>query len=188
MSNISAAGTYIPPLFIYKGVNVLDRLLSGLSVSPGTVAGFTDTGYMHENIFRMYIEHFNKSIPPFRLVLLILDGHASHINLISINYCHDNRILLYVLPLIQFIFFNLLKYLLKNLNLNMIKLLTILDLLITKELLQNILLHKFLVKLFLKLTLLQQLEMLILQLGFGLGILMQLIQTTWHLHYQLKKS
>ena len=39
---ISAAGTYIPLLLIYKGVNVLDRLLSGLSVPPGTVAGFTD--------------------------------------------------------------------------------------------------------------------------------------------------
>src|SRR5260364_403877 len=89
---------------------------------------------------------------------------------------------------IQHIFFNLLRYLLKNLNLNMIKLLTIIDLLITKKLLQSILLHKFLVKLFLKLILLQQLEMLILQLGFGLGILMQLIQTAWHLHYQLKKK
>ena len=85
-------------MLIYKGVNVLDRLLSGLSVPSGTVAGFTDTGYMHENIFRMYIEHFNKSIPPFRPVLLMLDGHASHIDLISINYCYDNGILLYVLP------------------------------------------------------------------------------------------
>ena len=85
-------------MLIYKGVNVLDGLLSGLSVLPGTVAGFTDTGYMHENIFRMYIEHFNKSIPPFRPVLLMLDGHASHIDLISINYCYDNGILLYVLP------------------------------------------------------------------------------------------
>lgn len=95
---ISGAGTYIPPLLIYKGVNVLEGLLSGSSVPPGTVAGFTDTGYMHENIFRMYIEHFNKSIPPARPVLLMLDGHASHIDLISINYCHDNNILLYVLP------------------------------------------------------------------------------------------
>jgi hypothetical protein len=95
---ISAAGTYIPPLIIYKGVNVVEGLLSGLSVPPGTVAAFTNTGYMHEDIFRMYIEHFNQSIPPVRPVLLMLDGHSSHIDLISINFCRNNNILLYVLP------------------------------------------------------------------------------------------
>ena len=143
---------------------------------------------MHENIFKMYIEHFNKSIPPFRLALLMLDGHASYIDLISINYCCDNGILLYVLPSNTTHILQPSEIPFKKLKLEYDKLLTILDLLITKELLQNILLHKFLVKLFLKLTLLQQLEMLILQLGFGLRILMQLIQTAWHLHYQLKKS
>jgi len=95
---ISAAGTYIPPLLIYKGVKVIEGLLSGPSVPSGTVAAFTNTGYMHENIFRMYIEHFNQSIPPSRPVLLMLDGHSSHIDLVSINFCRDNNILLYVLP------------------------------------------------------------------------------------------
>jgi DDE superfamily endonuclease len=95
---ISAAGTYILPLLIYKGVNVIEGLLSGTSVPSGTVAGFTNTGYMHENIFGMFIEHFNHSIPPARPVLLMLDGATSHIDLISINYCRNNGILLYVLP------------------------------------------------------------------------------------------
>ncbi|CAG8835093.1 13928_t:CDS:1, partial [Cetraspora pellucida] len=92
---ISAAGTYIPPLLIYKGVNVIEGLLTGASVPPGTVAAFTDTGYMHEDIFRMYIEHFNNSIPPARPVLLMLDGATSHIDLTSIKYCQDKNILLY---------------------------------------------------------------------------------------------
>lgn len=95
---ISAAGTFIPPLLIYKGVNVLEGLLSGTSVPSGTVAGFTNTGYMHENIFRMFIEHFARSIPSMRPVLLMLDGHASHIDLLSIKFCQENGILLYVLP------------------------------------------------------------------------------------------
>jgi len=95
---ISAAGTYIPPLFIYKGVKVIEDLLSGSSVPPGTVAAFTKTGYMHETIFKMYIEHFNRSIPPARPVLLMLDGHSSHIDLVSIDFCRNNNILLYVLP------------------------------------------------------------------------------------------
>jgi hypothetical protein len=95
---ISAARTYSLPLLIYKGINVIGGLLSGPSVPSGTVAGFTKTGYMHENLFRMYIEHFARSIPPVRPVLLMLDGHSSHIDLISINFCRDNDILLYVLP------------------------------------------------------------------------------------------
>lgn len=95
---ISAAGAFIPPLLIYKGSNVRQDLLSGASVPSGTVAAFTDTGYMHESVFRMYIEHFIKSIPPQRPAMLMLDGHACHIDLISINLCRDNDILLYVLP------------------------------------------------------------------------------------------
>jgi DDE superfamily endonuclease len=95
---ISAAGMFIPPLLVYKGSRVIEGLLSGESVPSGTVAAFTDTGYMHENIFRMYIEHFSRSIPPARPVMLMLDGHASHIDLVSINFCRDNDILLYVLP------------------------------------------------------------------------------------------
>jgi hypothetical protein len=95
---ISAAGTFIPPLIIYKGIKVIEGLLSGPAVPSGTVAAFTNTGYMHEDIFQMYIEHFNRSIPPIRPVLLMLDGHSSHINLVSINFCQDNNILLYVLP------------------------------------------------------------------------------------------
>lgn len=95
---ISAAGTFIPPLLIYKGVNFIEGMLDGATVPSGTVAAFTDTGYMHENIFYMYIEHFNRKIPADRPVLLILDGHSSHINLVSIRFCHIHNILLYVLP------------------------------------------------------------------------------------------
>jgi len=95
---ISAAGTFIPPLLIYKGVNFIEGMLSGATVPSGTVAAFSDSGYMQENIFQMYIEHFNRKIPADRPVLLILDGHSSHISLASIKFCRDHEIHLYILP------------------------------------------------------------------------------------------
>jgi len=93
---LSAAGTYIPPLIIYKGSRAIPGLLEG--APAGTVMGFTESGYMRENLFQKYIEHFCRSIPPTRPVMLMLDGHKSHINYASIDFCHKNGILLYALP------------------------------------------------------------------------------------------
>ncbi|CAG8622265.1 3393_t:CDS:1, partial [Paraglomus occultum] len=93
---ISAAGSYIPPLIIYKGVRTIPGLLE--SAPPGTVMGFTNTGYMREELFRMYLRHFINSIPPSRPVLLMLDGHKSHISYTIVDYCRNNGILLYALP------------------------------------------------------------------------------------------
>lgn len=95
-STISAAGTYIPPLIIYKGKMVSEGILEG--APAGTVCAFTDTGYMQESIFRQYIEHFIKSVPSARPLLLMLDGCGSHIDLISIESCVKNNVLLYALP------------------------------------------------------------------------------------------
>ncbi|CAG8493577.1 21804_t:CDS:2 [Cetraspora pellucida] len=93
---ISAAGTYIPPLIIYKGKRMIPGLLD--SAPAGSVMGFTEMGYMRESLFRKYIEHFNTSIPLAHPVLLIMDGHKSHVNYTSVNFCSENNILLYTLP------------------------------------------------------------------------------------------
>ncbi|CAG8817472.1 7203_t:CDS:2 [Cetraspora pellucida] len=72
---ISAAGSYIPPLVIYKGVHTIPDLLQG--APPGAVMSFTDTRYMF---------------------LLMLDGHKSHISYMCIDFCYQNGIFLYALP------------------------------------------------------------------------------------------
>ncbi|CAG8575454.1 16325_t:CDS:2, partial [Cetraspora pellucida] len=93
---ILAADDYILPLIIYKGIHAISGLLNG--ASSDMVIGFTNSGYMCEELFQMYIKHFISSISPCYSVLLMLNGHSSHINYMSINFCHENGILLYVLP------------------------------------------------------------------------------------------
>ncbi|CAG8787566.1 17228_t:CDS:2, partial [Cetraspora pellucida] len=78
-----------------SGKRVIPGLLNGAPV--GSVMGFTETGYMRESLFQKYIEHFVSSIPPAHSVLLILNGHKSHINYPSVNYCYEHNILLYAL-------------------------------------------------------------------------------------------
>ncbi|CAG8665218.1 3446_t:CDS:2 [Cetraspora pellucida] len=63
-----------------------------------SVMGFTESGYMKEHLYKIYLKHFINSIPPIRLVLLMLNGHTSYINYLYVNFCHENEILLYVLP------------------------------------------------------------------------------------------
>src|SRR6185437_1435897 len=65
---------------------------------PGTGMGFTSTGYMREDLGQMYLGHFIKSIPPIRPVLLMLNGHKSHISYMVVDFCCNNSILLYALP------------------------------------------------------------------------------------------
>ncbi|CAG8522669.1 3063_t:CDS:2 [Cetraspora pellucida] len=93
---ISAAGDYIPPLIIYKDICTISGLLAG--APSGSVIGFTDSGYMREDLFQMYIEHFISLILSARPVLLMLDGHKSHVNYTSVKFCYDNEVLLYALP------------------------------------------------------------------------------------------
>lgn len=95
-TTISASGAYIPPLIIYKGSRVVANLLKG--APAGSAMAFTENGYMVIDIFRQFIEHFIKSIPPARPVLLMMDGHGSHIDLKSIEQCQKNKIILYALP------------------------------------------------------------------------------------------
>ena len=79
---------------------MLPELLKGASVgADGTVS---DTGYSNGAIFTNYLKnHFLKyvqsrdsSVP----ILLLYDGHLSHVSLTLIEWARENNIILFVLP------------------------------------------------------------------------------------------
>ena len=65
----------------------------------GAYLGRSESGWMDSELFYGWLsEHFARSIPPARPVVLLLDGHSSHINLEAAKFAVKNGILLYCLP------------------------------------------------------------------------------------------
>jgi len=96
----SAIGTTIPPYYVFAGKRLLPELLK--DAAPGTDASMSDSGWSNTDIFRKFIiEHFIKYIlhrEPGQHVLLILDGHKSHIAVDIIEWAKQNNIVIFVLP------------------------------------------------------------------------------------------
>ena len=78
LSCVSASGFVLPPCIVYpRKRNVPDNLREG--AVPGTLFSHSENGWINSDIYLEWFEFFIKSIPPTRPVVLIQDGHASHI-------------------------------------------------------------------------------------------------------------
>ena len=70
--------------------------------SPGAAGAMSETGWSNAELFRKYLqEHFVKFIPvrePEQHLLLILDGHKSHISLDLLEWAKERKIILFILP------------------------------------------------------------------------------------------
>ena len=77
----------IPPMMIYSHKHMTDKLKSG--AAPGTCS---DNGWINQQLYLQWFEFFVTSIPPPCSVLLIEEGHASHISLEVIKLAQENDI------------------------------------------------------------------------------------------------
>ncbi|KAJ4440994.1 hypothetical protein ANN_10843 [Periplaneta americana] len=75
----SAAGHYIPPLIIFPRIRIKDELLDG--APPGTITQCHPSGWMQADIFLQWMKHFiqHSAATKESPVLLLLDGHATHV-------------------------------------------------------------------------------------------------------------
>ena len=94
---INAAGQSIPPMHIFPGQRFhYNPLQDGVN---GAYMGRSESGWMDSGLFCGWLSgHFTPSIPPARPVVLLLDGHSSHINLEAAKFARENGILLYCFP------------------------------------------------------------------------------------------
>lgn len=94
----NALGEKMPPLIIYKGKNSWDTWTSP-DAYPGTTYAATSKGWMESHVFEKY---FIKSFLPFvgdqRPILLIYDGHATHLGLNIIEVARKAGITILKLP------------------------------------------------------------------------------------------
>ncbi|XP_071500310.1 uncharacterized protein [Diadema antillarum] len=100
LCTISADGKFLPPTLIFPGQRFRDNPLEG--GPEHTFLGRSKNGRMDGEIFHEFIE---KSFVPFlnrhsvhRPVLLLVDGHRSHLTLEVADLCHKHKIILYCLP------------------------------------------------------------------------------------------
>ena len=94
---VSAAGYCIPPMVVWDRKHLSDELIDG--EVPGTFYGFSDNGWMDQELFDGWLcNHFLRYAPPTRPVLLLLDGHSSHYSPCSIRTAANEQIIIFALP------------------------------------------------------------------------------------------
>lgn len=95
---MSAAGQYVPPMFVFKRM----RMKEGLSKNGpvGSIYHCSKSGWMTEELFPEWLKHFRNFVKatPDDPVMLVLDNHTSHSTLQSYNYCRANGIIMVSLP------------------------------------------------------------------------------------------
>ena len=94
----NAAGEYLPPYVIYKAKNIYSSWLTG--GPPGTVYNVTASGWMEDYVFESWL--IDKFIPAvqskMKPVVLIFDGHNSHLTYKSVVAAKEAEIIIICLP------------------------------------------------------------------------------------------
>lgn len=92
MCAMSAAGNFIPPMFIIAR----QRMTPFLEKDGPAGALYTNSknGWINEDLFVTWLKHFAAFAKPPQEspVLLILDNHSSHISLQAFNFCKETTL------------------------------------------------------------------------------------------------
>ena len=97
----NALGNALPPFFVFKGKRYNPELMKG--ATTGAEGVMSESGWSNSDIFKQYLQdHF---LPYVRTqasssepILLIFDGHASHVSPSLIEWANNHNIILFVLP------------------------------------------------------------------------------------------
>lgn len=95
---MSAAGQYIPPMFIFPRKRMSPNLTKG--GPPNAIYHCSDNGWITEELFIVWLHHFILHAKPTKEdpVLLVMDNHKTHTTLAAYNLCKENGIIVVTLP------------------------------------------------------------------------------------------
>ncbi|CAC5358555.1 unnamed protein product [Mytilus coruscus] len=95
---MSATAHYLPTMFVFPGERFRYNLLEGFTEA---VLGRTKTGWMDSELFYTWVrDHFISAIQDRKVkrpVILLVDGHTSHISLETAQLCKSENVILYCL-------------------------------------------------------------------------------------------
>ena len=95
----NALGNHIPPYFCFRGNRMSQEYLEG--TIPGSDGTVTGSGWSNTIVFENYIKnHLLKyvQVSPTSPLLILYDGHKSHINPSLISWAKQKNIVLFVFP------------------------------------------------------------------------------------------
>ena len=93
---VNAAGRALDPLIIFQGKN-MQSTWKPKHVLPNTMYGISDNGWMTSIIFVQWFEKFCKEVTE-RPLLLILDGHITHVSIPLLATAIDDDVHILKLP------------------------------------------------------------------------------------------
>lgn len=94
---ISASGSYLPPFVIYKSMNLYSTWTK--NGPEGAAYGCTKSGWMEDTVFESWFKIFTKHVENLQKpILLLFDGHASHLTYATVKHAIDNEIIIICLP------------------------------------------------------------------------------------------
>lgn len=93
---VNASGKVLPPLIIFQGSNLWSSW-KGTKDLPGTYYAVSEKGWMTTSIFNEYFARFC-SIVKERPILLIFDGHLTHLDPVTIETAIKQNIIILKLP------------------------------------------------------------------------------------------
>ena len=92
----SASGHAIPPMIIFPSVRVPQEFEA--DSPPGSLLAAQKKGWVTSKLYLRWFKFFLSQIPPLRPILLIQDGHSSHITVDLIQLAKENDIHIMCLP------------------------------------------------------------------------------------------
>lgn len=94
---VNATGSHIlPPTLIFRGKSLNVDLTEG--APEGTIFAYSKRSFIDSELFVEWFKRFIAAIPPARPVMLLMDGHASHIQLEVIEMARNNDIHILLFP------------------------------------------------------------------------------------------
>ena len=93
---MNAAGDVLPPMYIFMGKRRQVQWMDGCL--PGSTCAMTDSSMINGVVFLNWLRWFKKQMKTDNEVLLILDGHFSHIPYPVLLEARDMRINIFTLP------------------------------------------------------------------------------------------
>lgn len=94
---VSADGGKMPPMILHKGKRIWDNMM-GENAYPGTSYAVSENGWMTEYAFNNWFKETFLTHIKTRPVLLIYDGHLSHISMELVQMAIESEVTILKLP------------------------------------------------------------------------------------------